>query len=86
MNISVPVLTEGRLEKRNVNVKNNVLGQLQDIVGGYIQTVNIPNDRENVLVVDEEGLIKQKRLNKAASFLVRNNIVGNAVIFPVRYL
>ena len=64
------------------------LHSMQRLVGGYIEIVPIggtPRRRE-VLVVDEEGLLKHKPLNEAATRLYRGNppqhgglIVGDAI-------
>jgi hypothetical protein len=52
--------------------------ELQGYVGGYIEIVRLPNNY--ILVVDEEGLLKQKKLNKKASELAGQPIVGDVVL------
>ena len=59
---------------------------LQDLVGGYIETVLVRMKPEEgvwpLLIVDEEGRLKGKPLNTAATLLadVDHNIVGDAVL------
>lgn len=54
------------------------LKELQGYVGGYIEIVRLPNNY--ILVVDEEGELKQKKLNKKASELAGQPIVGDVVL------
>lgn len=64
------------------NGKQFTLEELQALVGGYIQVVNT-NDRR-VMVVDEEGKLKDKPYNQAATRLYKygtdDRIVGDVVI------
>lgn len=59
---------------------------LQDLVGGYIETVLVRMKPEEgvwpLLIVDEEGRLKGKPLNTAATLLadVDHSIVGDAVL------
>ena len=51
----------------------------QAIGGGYIEVVYLPDNR--VMVIDEEGKLKQMPLNHAASMLyLRDTIVGDALV------
>lgn len=52
--------------------------ELQGYVGGYIEIVRLPNNY--ILVVDEEGRLKNKKLNKKASELAGQSIVGDVVL------
>lgn len=52
--------------------------ELQGYVGGYIEIVRLPNNY--ILVVDEEGRLKNKKLNKKASELAGQPIVGDVVL------
>jgi hypothetical protein len=57
------------------------LAVMQELVGGYIEVVTIggrPNRRE-LLIVDEEGLLKGKPFNPTATGLYRGIIVGDAI-------
>lgn len=54
------------------------LEEVQKIVGGWVELVTLPDG--NQLLVDEEGLLKGKRVNEAASLLAGKIIVGEAVI------
>lgn len=62
----------------------NVLGDLQSLCGGYIQTVLARfQDRSLVLVLDEEGKLKDKPVNVIATWLTdfqMDKIVGPAVL------
>ena len=54
------------------------LKELQEAVGGYIQLVTLKTGK--ILVVDEEGLLKNLPLNTKATILAGQPIVGPAVI------
>ena len=60
------------------------LEKLQEIVGGYIRIVKLSDGR--TMIVDEEGLLKNKPLNKPATELAQPSIhsndyiVGNVVV------
>lgn len=65
-------------EPARVETIPNTLEKLQELVGGYIQT--IPFDRESWLICDEEGKLK----GYPANFPLWNDvIVGTAVIVGV---
>ena len=55
------------------------LTDLQKAVGGYIELVYLPNS-DKLLVVDEEGLMKDYPINQEASLLARQPIVGDVVV------
>jgi hypothetical protein len=54
------------------------LEDLQLLVGGYLE--QIPMAGGQVMLADEEGLLKQLRPNHRASVVARRAIVGNAVL------
>lgn len=62
----------------------NVLREMQRLVGGYVEQVNTNTLRfqGNVMLVDEEGLIKGKRANYRAMSIsgYAGAIAGDAVI------
>lgn len=58
--------------------ESNTLQKLQEAVDGYIELVDLGNGK--LLVVDEEGLCKDKPFNQVASMLCNRHIVGNAVV------
>ena len=71
--------TDGR--KVPVVPKNGTdfkLDELQKIVGGYIETINLPGG--SLMVVNEEGLLDGLPSNRLASRLAYQPIVGNAVV------
>lgn len=61
------------------------LEELQGFVGGYIEFVSVSDDGKLVLIIDEEGKLKEKPDNevatlKAAGFIRHGDfIVGNAL-------
>jgi Domain of unknown function (DUF3846) len=61
------------------------LGELQTIVGGYIEMVNT-TDPNLLLVMDEEGKLKHKPLNRAATALYihgqHDRVVGDVLVCP----
>lgn len=61
---------------------DSTLSELQATVGGYVETVGmlVPELRECLMWVDEEGLIKWIGQNAFASFLTGQYIVGTAVV------
>lgn len=54
------------------------LEQMQKAVGGYIEPVYT---HDKVVVVDEEGLLKNLPLNIEVSAMVGKMIVGDAIVF-----
>jgi len=55
------------------------LAEMQEMIGGYIERVNL-NNPGKVMYVDEDGLAKNLEVNSFATFLTGTTIVGNAVI------
>ncbi len=65
------------------NGKSFSLKELQDAVGGYIQTLPIHTGEYGgkILIVDEEGLLKKDpQINVTASQIVGQGIVGQVLI------
>lgn len=54
------------------------LKEMQQAVGGYIETVHLKDG--GVMLVDEEGLLKQYPRNDLASILSGHHIYGTALI------
>ena len=55
------------------------LKELQDIVGGYIEIVHLPN--KECMVVNEDGVYMELPINrKASNMYQRNVIVGDVLI------
>lgn len=63
-----------------IDVKNK-LRALQLQVGGYIETV--PLSEDSVMIVDEEGMLKQYPHNDLASYISSRHIYGTALIVGV---
>ena len=71
--------TDGTIEDFNpANGKEFTLDEMQKAVGGYIELVYLPDNK--ILVVDEEGMIKQKLFNKKISEMIMKPIVGNVIL------
>lgn len=54
------------------------LEEVQKAVGGYIEMVRLPHN--NIMFVDEEGVLKNKPLNVAATQIAGQMIVGDAFV------
>jgi hypothetical protein len=54
------------------------LEQMQKAVGGFIELVYLPDKK--IMVVDEEGLLKEKEINQIASSIAHGVIVGDVLI------
>ena len=57
--------------------------ELQDFVGGFIETVHLAHDKDHVLIVNEEGKLFNLPFNKDATIVAKLNdnpfeIVGDA--------
>jgi len=72
--VSVIRAEDGRIERKDIE---GTLKELQELVGGYIETINW-NDK--VIIIDEEGLCKNKPVNKVITNMVGFPIVGDAVV------
>jgi len=75
------VATEIRVDGQRKEVTDLSLENLQKLVGGYIEIINTNDGR--LMVVDEEGLLKDKHVNQAATHLASRMIVGNVVVANV---
>lgn len=56
------------------------LKEVQEIVGGYVERVRLPH--KAVMLVDEEGKLKSKPVNQAASEVAGQTIVGDVLLLP----
>ena len=57
------------------------LSELQKAVGGYIETVKLKDG--GVMIVDEDGMLKQYPHNDLASYISGHHIYGTALIVGV---
>jgi hypothetical protein len=71
------IKTDGTIEEVAVD-KDNSLKQMQDAVGGYIELVRLTDD--DIMVVNEEGLIFGLPVNEHASKIAGQTIVGNVLM------
>ena len=60
-----------------VNKTDFTLEELQKIVGGYIEVVPVFGNK--LIVVDEDGRMKNYKHNKTASQLVLGQVIGDIV-------
>ena len=63
---------KGRLEVKNIK---NELRVLQNEVGGYIEPVTIFDDKDIVILADEEGKLKRRSANPFIPGLVGDVII-----------
>jgi hypothetical protein len=73
-----------RLEDRSIITADieNTLDAFQEAVDGYIETVTLVQDRA-VMLVNEEGLLRDLPLNPVASAVANTQIVGTAIVVGV---
>jgi len=76
MSVSIIFSDGSYTAKKFINVPT--LQELQELVGGLIAVVNLKDGSQ--MIVDEEGLLKNKPANQRASALAEILIVGDAVI------
>lgn len=69
-----------KIEPNSITVIDieNELRALQQAIGGYIETVGLRDG--GVMIVDEEGLLKQYPHNDLASYISGRHIYGTALI------
>ena len=77
----IELKTSGEMNLLDVN-QEELLRELQRIVGGYIETVPIPG-AGLLMVVNEEGLTRDMTINVKASALADQFIFGPAAILSV---
>ncbi len=76
---------DGCITHHNPKGARWTLREVQALVGGYVENVRIPGDRERTALVDEEGMLKELPLNYGASLMLGQAIVGPAVILPSKF-
>lgn len=74
-------LSIGTDGSRNVIDIPNELHDLQAAVGGYIECIALKDG--GLMIVDEEGLLKQYKRNDLASIICGGHIYGPALIVGV---
>lgn len=60
------------------NDRQPTLKELQEIVEGYIEVINLPGDIQ--MIVNEEGKLYDLDINLQASILAKQTIVGNVAL------
>lgn len=73
-------------EKAYAEKYDGALEQLQRVVGGYIETVRTQGNSDYILILDDEGKLKDKPVNKPATVLYGNPldvIVGTVILARV---
>lgn len=73
-----------KLEGRSIITADieNTLDAFQEAVDGYIETVTLVQDRA-VMIVNEEGLLRDMTPNPIASAVANTQIVGTAIVVGV---
>lgn len=75
---------DGSFEHRPpANGRDYTLGELQKIVGGYVEIIKTP--RGMFMVIDEEGKLNEKPVNIAATEIFRGLGVDDVVVGDVLY-
>ena len=54
------------------------LKEAQELVGGYVAIIDLPDNKQ--MMVDEDGLLKRKKINEEATAIAGQVIVGDAVV------
>tara|TARA_R110000824_G_scaffold151054_1_gene321917 strand:+ start:222 stop:554 length:333 start_codon:yes stop_codon:yes gene_type:complete len=54
------------------------LGEVQKLVGGYVERVSLPNNQ--IMLIDEDGMMKRLPLNREASHLAGHTIAGPVLV------
>ena len=72
-----------KLEMNSISIidVDNDLKALQEAVGGNIETIGLKDG--GVMIVDEEGMMKQYPRNDLASYISGKHIYGTALIVGV---
>ncbi|MBO7085495.1 MAG: DUF3846 domain-containing protein [Bacilli bacterium] len=76
--------TNCELEIVSIDI-NNVLKELQKLVGGLIE-VYPKEDGKYLYIVDEEGICKSKEYNMLAKLIFDINIVGDLIVCDKKLL
>ena len=72
---------DGTLETLKPKDKYFTLQELQTAVGGYIELYRC-RYKDNLIVCDEEGLIKRRTVNTLFAGLTSIKLVGDVLLFP----
>lgn len=75
------ITPDGEVTKMMPAGKTWTLDELHAVIGGWVEVVRhgARFDKDSIMVVDEEGLIKQKPYNADASQLAGQPIVGTVL-------
>lgn len=65
-------------EVQPMNKQDFQLREIQQNVEGYFEIIHLPEDK--LMLVNEEGLLKQLQYNLIASMIAGQDIVGNALV------
>lgn len=76
--MGVLIKTNGDREKRLPEKDTFTMKELQSIVGGYFEFVPLADGL--LMVVNEEGLLKELPQNRQASAIAMQTIVGDVII------
>ena len=76
--MKITFITNYRTLAEEVYMKTISLKEMQAFVGGYIETIKLPEDK--VMIVNEVGLLKRLKSNMQASIMAERRIVGNVIV------
>ena len=79
---AIVITTDNEISIRDLVLKNDsMLESLQQIVGGYIETVRPIRLRGDLLmIVNEEGLLQNLPVNEVGSYLYGIDLHGNPIV------
>ena len=84
----IKISTDGKSENITFKKEFVSLQEMQEIVGGYIEFVYLPNNL--ILVVNEEGKLNNYPVNETVtSFfmpIIKDTIVGNVLLIDMKYV
>lgn len=67
------------------NGKFYTLKELQSFVRGFVELVQLKNDKDHVLVVNEEGKLWDEPFNKEATIIAQVNDVKDLIVGDAFY-
>ncbi len=70
---AVLIPAEGAARPQAIDLTGDVLAELQDLVGGYIETYRTRSSGKHILICNEEGKLRHLPVNEAATYLFMQN-------------
>ena len=78
--IPLPAIIKADGTVEHIDLEKEWLHQVQEAVGGYVEMIPVHPWADITMLADEEGRIKGKPYNHAASMIAGQGIVGDVVI------